>query len=64
MAGNLYQLHCKGELQPGAYVAVNGPHDTYGFVIQKIRFDEKKQANLYLIRGCERRDGHKPVCQF
>lgn len=47
--GSLYQLHSRSQLQANAYVAVNGPHDTYGRVL---RSDPTTDGNfLNLIRG-------------
>lgn len=61
-AGHLYQLRSKHQLPPGAYVAVNGPWDTFGSILKS-----EVQANgefLNLIRGVKPQTGVKPVAQF
>lgn len=61
-AKQLYQLVSKTQLPHGAYVAVNGPWDTFGIVQSSKPDGEGKFLNL--IRGCEARKGTRPVAQF
>lgn len=60
--GQLYQLSSSIQLRIGAYVAVNGPWDTYG-VIQNIT-PKPDGSFLNLIRGVKARVGEKPVASF
>lgn len=47
--GALYQLATKTPLNPGSWVAINGPHDKVGIVIKS---EEKENGEyLNLIRG-------------
>ena len=60
--GSLYQLSSRNRQPNGAYVAVNGPHDTFGYVVSS---DQKEDGSyLHLIRGCKPRPGTKPSAQF
>lgn len=56
--GQLYQLISSHKLHTGAYVAVNGPHDTYGVVQDSSPCDDGNFRNL--IRGV-RPIRNKPV---
>ena len=58
----LYQLTSKTQLQPGAYMAVNGPWDKFGVVQHSTKQDEGSFLNL--IRGCEQRKGERPCASF
>jgi hypothetical protein len=61
-SGALYQLYSTGELSTGAYVRVNGPHDTFGVIKSS-----KKQPDgrfLNLIRGSKPRIVDTPVASF
>lgn len=60
--GQLYQLRSKSKLHDGAYVAVNGPWDTYGVVLSST--DQGADGYLNVVRGCQSRKGAKPVAQF
>ncbi|KWT98228.1 MULTISPECIES: hypothetical protein [unclassified Variovorax] len=60
--GSLYQLSSRFQLHVGAYVAVNGPYDTYGVVQKSEKQPDDKFLNL--IRGVPARLGVKPVAQF
>ena len=46
----LYQLHADKGLPPGACVFVNGPHDTFGYVVNGME-EIRDGFQLYLIRG-------------
>lgn len=69
--GQLYQLWGRPGLNRGAYVTVNGPHDTYG-VIQGTTVPVNgvglppphPDSVLYLIRGVPARKGERSVAQF
>ena len=60
--GQPYQLYSNFEIQQGAYVAINGPWDTFGVVSKS----ELQADGRYLnqIRGVRARPGEKPVAQF
>jgi hypothetical protein len=60
--GQLYQLTSRGRQVPGAYVAVNGPHDTFGTVLKSDQKDDGSYLNL--IRGCKLRPGERTVASF
>lgn len=60
--GQLYQLSSRFQLSRGSYVAVNGPHDTFGVVQESTRKDDGSFLNL--IRGVPGRDNEKPVASF
>lgn len=60
--GSLYQLHSNGALNAGAYVEVNGPHDTYGVVLKSERESDGRHLNL--IRGVQPRLLERPVARF
>lgn len=65
--GSLYQLRSAHKLRPGDYVAINGPHDTYGVVLTITRVPpsaEDSREWLNLIRGVAPRSDLRPVCQF
>lgn len=59
--GQLYQLLSKYKIRDGAYVAVNGPWDTFGVVISSKQIEDKY---LNQIRGVRPRKGEKPVANF
>lgn len=61
-AKQLYQLTSKTQLSTGAYVAVNGPWDTFG----RVQSSTLQPSGLYLnvIRGCEKVPGEKPVASW
>ena len=61
-AKQLYQLYSTKELTQGAYVAVNGPWDTYGRVLASKKTDDGRWLNS--VRGCAREAQEKPVYQF
>lgn len=48
--GALYQLWAKKEYPTGTPVAVNGPHDRYGYIVETVRKGEDGRF-LLLIRG-------------
>lgn len=48
MTGNLYQLRSRFKHPPGTYFAIDGPHDTHGYVVKVL--DEDTQP-LHLVRG-------------
>jgi hypothetical protein len=60
--GQLYQLHSKSQLPPGAYVAVNGPWDSFGVVMSSKQ--EPCGKHLNLIRGVRPRSGERTVASF
>lgn len=60
--GQLYQLVSKTQLPAGAYVAVNGPWDTFGSV-QSSKVQEDGNY-LNLIRGTPARKGERPVASW
>lgn len=60
-AGSLYQLFSSRQLPVSSYVAVNGPHDTYGIILKS---EPKDGKYLNLIRGVPRRDSETPIFQF
>lgn len=60
-ACQLYQLRSRSQLPIGAYVAINGPHDQWGYVI---RSNESEGSFLNLIRGCVARPGVTPAAHF
>jgi hypothetical protein len=64
--GSLYQLPHKRQLAVGAYVAVNGPHDTYGVVLSSALKADGQYAGLYIhrVRGVPKRPGDTPVAEF
>jgi len=53
MSEHLYQLWYASKLPPGTSVEVNGPWDTYGYVLKHIR-TEPDGRELHLIRGTGR----------
>lgn len=61
-AGQAYQLCSKTRLPNGAYVAINGPWDTYGVVTSS----QQKEDGQYLnqIRGVKARPGERVVASF
>lgn len=61
-AKQLYQLESTYQLSPGAYVAVNGPWDTFGRVQSSTLRPNGKYLNV--IRGCEKVAGEKPVASW
>lgn len=60
--GQLYQLYSDRACHAGAYVAVNGPWDTFGVVLKSTPQEDGRYLNL--IRGTAPRPGEKPVMQF
>lgn len=54
--GHAYQLYHIRKLRPGAYVEINGPHDTYGIIRSEPVWFEEKKAWLYQIRGVPKDD--------
>lgn len=60
--GSLYQLRSSSEVNVGAYVAVNGPHDTFG-TVQKSEV-QPDGSFLNLIRGSRAQVGVKPSVSF
>lgn len=60
--GQLYQLFSKTKLSVGAYVAVNGPWDTFGEVQKSELHDSGQYLNQ--IRGVKARTGERPVASF
>jgi hypothetical protein len=60
--GSLYQLVSRRKLWVGAYVQVNGPHDTFG-VVQKIT-DQPSGDYLNLIRGTRPHSEHTIAANF
>lgn len=61
--GHLYQLSSRKPLHVGAYVAINGPWDTYGVILSSTH--QPKDNNwLNSIRGVAARPGDKPVYNF
>lgn len=60
--GSLYQLSSRNRQPNGTYVAVNGPHDTFGFVVSSELKEDGEY--LHLIRGCKARPGTKPAASF
>ncbi len=61
-SGQLYQLTSKTSLSAGAYVAVNGPWDTFG-VVQSSKL-QSDGTYLNLIRGTPARKGERPVASW
>lgn len=60
--GQLYQLASNRSLHFGAYVKVNGPHDTYGKVLKS---DPRPDGSfLNLIRGVPAMRDMVPAAQF
>lgn len=74
--GQLYQFRTKRPLHNGAYVAVNGPWDTFGVVMSCRDMPApgpgeltplaqcKEKPYLNVVRGVKARAGEKPVAQF
>lgn len=60
--GQLYQLTSTGRQVLGAYVAINGPHDTFGTVVRSELKGDGSYLNL--IRGCKPRPGERTVASF
>ena len=60
--GQLYQLRSTSQLHQGAYVAINGPWDTFGMIVSSSKTPDGEWLNL--IRGVQPRPGTKPVAQF
>jgi hypothetical protein len=60
--GQRYQLESKSKLPDGAYVAVNGPWDTYGVILSSAL--QANGTHLNQIRGVKPRVGEKPVASF
>lgn len=48
--GSLYQLWSKTEWPSGTPVAINGPHDKYGYVVSTVRKEDDGRF-LLLLRG-------------
>lgn len=61
-SGLLYQLCAKRQLADGTYVAVNGPHDTFG-VVQQTTLQPGGEF-LHLIRGVKQKLHDTPAHQF
>lgn len=61
-SGALYQLYSKRRLEPGDYVAVNGPFDTYGVITSSALEPDGRYLNQ--IRGCRSREGERVVASF
>lgn len=52
MSGRLYQLKGRSEIFKGSNVAVNGPYDTYGYVIKSEKQEKDGEITyLHLVRG-------------
>lgn len=64
--GQIYQLPAKSKIADGSYVAINGPHDTFGVVLSsKIAEDgEYKGRYIHVTCGVKPRVFEKPVHQF
>jgi len=60
--GQLYQLFSASELAPGAYVGINGVHDTFGVIRRSQRCADGTFLNL--VRGCRPQVGSTPVASF
>lgn len=61
-SGQLYQLRAKRPLPVGAYVAVNGPWDSFGKVMAVK--DTNAEGTLHVIRGSKPIKGHPVAAQF
>lgn len=52
MSGNQYQLRSNSQVPNGCNVAVNGPYDTYGYVIKSDKeVKDGRTTYLHLVRG-------------
>ena len=60
--GQLYQLPAKSKLADGSYVAINGPHDTFGVVLSSKIVENGEYSHL--TRGVKPRVFEKPAHQF
>lgn len=61
-SGHAYQLHSLHKLNNGAYVAINGPWDTYGIVTSSAQEADGRFLNQ--IRGVKQRTLDKVVASF
>jgi hypothetical protein len=61
-SGMPYQLFSARKLPDGAYVAVNGPHDTYGVVTSSAEQPDGRWLNQ--VRGVKARSGERPVANL
>ena len=61
-SGALYQLSSSKRLHTGAYVAINGPYDKYGAVLQSEQKEDGSWLNL--IRGIRERPSERVVAHF
>ena len=60
--GQAYQLFSKIKVENGAYVAINGPWDTYGVVTSSEQLADGRYLNQ--IRGVKPRPGERLIAQF
>ena len=60
--GSLYQLFSNKPVDNGAYVAVNGPWDTYGVVTSSAQQADGRYLNQ--IRGVPARQHERVVASF
>jgi hypothetical protein len=60
--GQLYQLPAAVALRVGAYVVIDGPHDTFGVVQGVERKDDPQHGPrfVHLVRGTRRQPGFTP----
>lgn len=60
--GQRYQLRSTYVLGLGSYVAINGPHDKFGVVLECEKTPEGDYLNQ--LRGVPEKFGVKPAYQF
>lgn len=60
--GQAYQLFSSKKLADGAYVEVNGPHDTFGQVTSSAVHADGRWLNQ--VRGIKPRVGETPVASL
>lgn len=61
-SGQLYQFSHPTRLFDGAYVRIDGPHDTFGRVVSSAPAPEG--GHLHQVRGVKPVRGERPVANF
>lgn len=61
-SGQAYQLFSSTKLADGAYVEINGPHDTFGQVTSSAMHTDGRWLNQ--VRGIKPRTGETPVASL
>lgn len=64
--GQMYQLRAQTALPKGAYVVIDGPHDTFGVVLSAAYKEDAMYGEHFLhqIRGIRRQGEFRPVLHW